>query len=91
MMQLVKPATEHLPSYIAALKCGWSPDNLRPEAAQEQLEQIASDAESFLAHSCQKAGLPPDAWRKGANLWRFEAEVFAEEARHHKGHGGHGG
>ncbi len=59
------------------------------------LPQVATewgwDAESFLAHSCQKAGLPPDAWRKGANLWRFEAEVFAEEARHHKGHGGHGG
>ena len=49
MMQLVKPAAEHLPGYIASLKRGWSPDNLRPEAAHEQLEQIASDADSFLA------------------------------------------
>ena len=49
MMRLVKPAAKHLSGYIAALKRGWSPDNLRPEAAQEQLEQIASDAESFLA------------------------------------------
>jgi AMMECR1 domain-containing protein len=27
---------------------------------------------------CRKAGLPADAWRRGADLWRFEAEVFGE-------------
>jgi AmmeMemoRadiSam system protein A len=36
------------------------------------------DAEAFLAHTCHKAGLLRDAWKRGANLWRFEAEVFAE-------------
>jgi AmmeMemoRadiSam system protein A len=36
------------------------------------------DAEAFLAHTCNKAGLPRDAWKRGATLWRFEAEVFAE-------------
>jgi uncharacterized protein len=34
--------------------------------------------EEFLAHTCCKAGLPPDAWRQGARLFRFEAEVFGE-------------
>ena len=36
------------------------------------------DAEVFLAQTCHKAGLPRDAWKKGATLWRFEAEVFGE-------------
>ena len=27
---------------------------------------------------CHKAGLPMDAWKKGAKIWRFEAEVFGE-------------
>ncbi len=44
------------------------------------LPQVAAewqwDATTFLARTCQKAGLPLDAWRHGAALWRFEAEVF---------------
>ena len=46
------------------------------------LPQVATewrwDAETFLAHTCRKAGLPDEAWKRGALLWRFEAEVFAE-------------
>jgi uncharacterized protein len=34
--------------------------------------------ETFLAHTCHKAGLPHDAWKKSARIWRFEAEVFGE-------------
>jgi uncharacterized protein len=34
--------------------------------------------ETFLAQTCHKAGLPLDAWKKGARIWRFEAEVFGE-------------
>ena len=35
---LVWPAPEYLPSYIAALERGWSPDNIRGiEATHEQL------------------------------------------------------
>jgi len=34
--------------------------------------------ETFLAQACAKAGLPADAWRRGARLFRFEAEVFGE-------------
>jgi AmmeMemoRadiSam system protein A len=38
------------------------------------------DVPTFLAHTCRKAGLPDDAWKDGATLWRFEAEVFGEGA-----------
>lgn len=37
------------------------------------------DAEEFASQTCIKAGLPRDAWQKGAELFRFEAEVFGEE------------
>ena len=37
------------------------------------------DAETFLAQTCRKAGLPGDAWKTGASIRRFTAEVFAEE------------
>ena len=44
------------------------------------LPQVATewkmDRETFLAHTCAKAGLPPDAWRRGAKVYRFAAEVF---------------
>jgi AmmeMemoRadiSam system protein A len=46
------------------------------------LPQVATehqwDAATFLAQTCHKAGLPSDAWRANATLWRFEAEVFGE-------------
>ncbi|MBE3134085.1 MAG: hypothetical protein IMZ55_11465, partial [Acidobacteria bacterium] len=35
--------------------------------------------EVFLAHTCLKAGLRADAWKSGARISRFEAEVFGEE------------
>ncbi|HET9468585.1 MAG TPA: AmmeMemoRadiSam system protein A [Vicinamibacterales bacterium] len=36
------------------------------------------DAEEFACQTCVKAGLPKDAWQKGAKLFKFEAEVFGE-------------
>lgn len=36
------------------------------------------DRETFLAQTCLKAGLAPDAWRQGAELEGFTAEVFGE-------------
>jgi len=32
----------------------------------------------FVAQTCHKAGLREDAWRHGAQLFRFEADVFGE-------------
>jgi len=46
--RLAIPSREHLAAYVAALERGWSPDNLRPEAAQDQLAAIAADADGFL-------------------------------------------
>ena len=39
------------------------------------------DREAFLAYTCRKAGLPLDAWKKGAEIFRFEAQVFGEKER----------
>jgi predicted acetyltransferase len=49
-VRLVWPSLEYLPSYVAALERGWSPDNVRGQiAAQEELARIAVDARAFLA------------------------------------------
>ena len=40
------------------------------------------DNESFLEQTCRKAGLPLDAWRRGASLEAFTAEVFGDEGAH---------
>lgn len=41
--------------------------------------QFGWDREEFLAHACQKAGLPSDAWRDHRTLLMgFEAEVFSD-------------
>jgi AmmeMemoRadiSam system protein A len=46
------------------------------------LPQVATewrwDVVEFASHTCAKAGLPRDAWRTGARLFKFEAEVFGE-------------
>ena len=38
-------------------------------------------AVEFASQTCVKAGLPSDAWQKGAKLFKFEAEVFGESDR----------
>jgi AmmeMemoRadiSam system protein A len=46
------------------------------------LPQVATewgwDGEQFLRQTCVKAGLPPSAWRTGAQIFRFAAEVFGD-------------
>jgi predicted acetyltransferase len=58
-VDLVWPAVEYLPSYVAALERGWSPNNLRPEAGQEELVHIARDAPAFLAIQVDRKGKGP--------------------------------
>lgn len=48
------------------------------------LPQVATeynwDRETFLSHTCMKAGLAPDSWKeKDIEIYTFEAEVFGEE------------
>ena len=46
------------------------------------LPQVASErnwsATEFAAETCMKAGLRRDAWQNGAELFKFEADVFGE-------------
>jgi uncharacterized protein len=48
------------------------------------LPQVATehgwDRYTFLDHACLKAGLLPGAWRRGARVFVFEAEVFGERS-----------
>lgn len=56
-MKLVWPAREYLPSYVAALERGWSPDNVRGGvAAQEELERITTNPDTFLVSLVDKEG-----------------------------------
>ena len=49
---------------------------LLPQVATEQ----GWDRDAFLTHTCIKAGLPPDAWKRGGlKIEIFSAEVFGEK------------
>jgi len=47
------------------------------------LPQVAADRHwtptTFLEQTCLKAGLPPDAWRSGAVIEGFTAEIFGDK------------
>jgi len=47
------------------------------------LPQVATeygwDKTTFLKHTCQKAGLEPDAWQSGADIYIFSAQIFSEK------------
>ena len=58
-MELVWPSEPHLASYVAALERGWSPDNTRPEAADEELAKIARDPAAFLRELVDPEGNGP--------------------------------
>ncbi len=46
------------------------------------LPQVATEygwnREEFMNHTCQKAGLENACWKNGADVYKFEAEVFNE-------------
>ena len=56
------------------VEMGWHRGLLLPQVATEW----KWDRAAFVAETCRKAGLAPDAFERGAKLWRFEAEVFGE-------------
>ncbi|HEX6159673.1 MAG TPA: AmmeMemoRadiSam system protein A [Thermoanaerobaculia bacterium] len=58
------------------IRRGMSSGLLLPQVATE----YGWDRETFLCHTCVKAGLPRDAWRTpGTRIERFSAEVFGEQ------------
>jgi AmmeMemoRadiSam system protein A len=38
------------------------------------------DRDTFLDHTCLKAGLAANAWRRGARIFVFEAQIFGERS-----------
>lgn len=56
------------------VEMGWHRGLLLPQVATEW----RWDRQAFVGQTCRKAGLPPDAWKHGAKLFKFEAEVFGE-------------
>lgn len=57
------------------VKSGYRQGLLLPQVAPE----YDMDEVEFLDHTCLKAGLPHDAWAKGAEVYCFEGQIFAEE------------
>jgi predicted acetyltransferase len=57
-MQLVRPARAHLPSFIAALQGGWTPDSLRGEqAARDELAALRLDPDDYLERQVDRQAL----------------------------------
>ena len=71
-MELVWPAAPYLPGYVHALEQGWSPDNLRPQAAAEELVRIAQDPARFLSEQVDReAKGPPVILPNGSTVLRL--------------------
>jgi predicted acetyltransferase len=82
-MNLEWPAAQYLAEYVRALQKGWSPDNLRPEMAREQLARIAADSNRFLEEQVDlEATGPPVVLPDGStvrrlpgySLWMWDGE-----------------
>jgi predicted acetyltransferase len=58
-MELVWPAAQYLSGYVHALQQGWSPDNLRPQAAAEELAEIAQDSARFISEQVDREAKGP--------------------------------
>ena len=58
------------------VKRGYNQGLLLPQVATEQ----GWDRDTFLEHTCYKAGLPGDCWKKtDTEIFIFSAEVFSEK------------
>ncbi len=74
LVHVSAPAEIDIGRHGIVVEQGWRRGLLLPQVAIEW----QWTAEEFLSHTCHKAGLARDAWRRGAQVWRFEAEVFAD-------------
>jgi len=85
-LHLVQPTPAHLASFTEALQRGWSPDTLRPAAAQETLEGVRADPAGFLRLTEDPRGLGPSIALPDGTLvprlpgivrWLWDDEGFA--------------
>ncbi len=77
MIKVPDPATVKVGRDGLYIKQGFRTGVLLPQVPVEN----GWDRETFLAYTCRKAGLPLDAWKKGAEIYRFEAQVFGEKSK----------
>src|SRR2546429_1401354 len=83
-VQLVAQSLDRLPSYVAAWKRGWSPDNIKGAAASiEELAQIEKDPRSFVESLTDREAKGPPivlpdgttaARLPGFRLWLWDTE-----------------
>ena len=59
-MELIKPSTVHLPSYVAALERAWLPDHLDQESTRNELDWISRDPNGFLRLTDNPEGQGPE-------------------------------
>lgn len=75
--EAIQPAQVEVGRHGLIVEQGQMHGVLLPQVAIEH----GWDRERFLSQTCVKAGLPLDAWRRGARLLAFEAQVFSEIRR----------
>jgi len=68
------PAAVVIGQHGLLVEQGYRRGVLLPQVAVE----LHWDRTAFLTQTCLKAGLPEDAWRRDARVFRFEAVVFGE-------------
>jgi len=91
--RLLRPTPGLLPGYVAALRRGWSPDNVRGAvAAREILDRIASDPDLFFltTHDPEAKG-PPVTLADGSQRPRLPGVMRWIWDAHDPGPGGFAG
>jgi predicted acetyltransferase len=82
-MHLVWPHVQYLSGYVHALQQGWSPDNLRPQTAVDQLARISEDPERFVSAQVDREAKGPSITLPdgstvprlpGYSLWMWDGE-----------------
>jgi predicted acetyltransferase len=83
-MELRTPTVDLLPSYEEALRRRWSPNTMRPGAADDELEWVERDPEGFVASLTDRDGAGPPVVQPdgsvatripGFRLWMWDGEV----------------
>lgn len=74
--QTISPAAVQVGVHGLMVSQGEARGLLLPQVAVER----QWNREQFLEETCRKAGLPADAWRHGAKVEAFTAEVFGEKS-----------
>jgi uncharacterized protein len=72
--RIAEPSQVALGTHGLMITAGRRRGLLLPQVAVEQ----GWNATIFLEETCVKAGLPPDAWARGAIVEAFSAQVFSE-------------